>query len=145
MNPLCASANRLSGNGVCNWRGERSGGVSEVMRAAPRLGLTPLSDQQAWTRTSAAAVKLLDGYSLSSLTIRRFDRAEIFAATAHDEDAPASQIGGLLRTPAKIMAAERAGESARPYLAPHFSQRTSGPRIVSATWLYPWASMRYGK
>jgi hypothetical protein len=62
--------------------------------------------------------KLLDGHSLSPLAIWRFDRAEIFAATADDDDAPASQVGGLFRigTPghaSKIMAAEREGESAR--------------------------------
>jgi hypothetical protein len=44
-------------------------------------------------------------------------RAEIFAFAADDDDAPASQIGGLfgIGTPGhagKIMAAEREGESA---------------------------------
>jgi hypothetical protein len=71
---------------------------------------------------SVAAVadpsKLLDGDGLGPLAVRRFDRAEIFAATAHDDDAPASQVGGLfgIGTPGhadKIVAAEREGESAR--------------------------------
>jgi hypothetical protein len=43
-----------------------------------------------------AWIKLLDNYSLSPLAIGRLDRTEIFAAAAHDDDAPASQIGGLL-------------------------------------------------
>jgi hypothetical protein len=53
----------------------------------------PLPDQQ-----PAALVvvqrKLLDGYGRSLLAIGRLDRAEIFAAAAHDDDAPA--LGGLL-------------------------------------------------
>ena len=60
------------------------------MRAAPRLGLTPLSDQQA-AALVLVQCKQLDGLSL--LAIGRFDRAEIFAATAHDDDAPAPQLG----------------------------------------------------
>jgi hypothetical protein len=39
---------------------------------------------------------MLDGRRLSPLAIRRFDRAEIFTLAADDDDAPASQIGGLL-------------------------------------------------
>jgi hypothetical protein len=38
---------------------------------------------------------LSDGYDLGSFAIGRFDRGEIFAAAADDDDAPASQIGGL--------------------------------------------------
>jgi hypothetical protein len=43
-------------------------------------------------------IKLLDGYGLSSLAIGRLNRAEIFG-TAHDDDAPAPQLGrgGLVR------------------------------------------------
>jgi hypothetical protein len=52
------------------------------------------------------------------LAIGSLDRADIFAAAAHKDDAPASQVGGLfgIGTPghaSKIMAAEREGESAR--------------------------------
>ena len=40
-------------------------------------------------------VKLLDGYGVGALAIRlRFDRADMFALAAHDDDAPASQIAG---------------------------------------------------
>jgi len=42
-------------------------------------------------------LELLDGHSLSSLAIRRFNRADMFAATAHDDDAPASQLGAADR------------------------------------------------
>jgi hypothetical protein len=38
---------------------------------------------------------LSDGYDFGSFAIGRFDRGEIFAAAADDDDAPASQIGGL--------------------------------------------------
>src|SRR5262245_49196335 len=33
-------------------------------------------------------IKLLDGHRLSSLAIRRLDRADMFAFAAHDDDAP---------------------------------------------------------
>jgi hypothetical protein len=36
-------------------------------------------------------VELLEGHSFGPLAIRRFDRAEIFAFAADDDDAPASQ------------------------------------------------------
>ena len=83
------------------------------MRQA-RWRLNPLSDQQ-----SAALVvvqlELLDGDGLSPLAIRRFNRAEIFALAADDDDAPASQVGGFfgigtLGHTGKIMAAKREGE-----------------------------------
>jgi hypothetical protein len=42
---------------------------------------------------------LSDGYDLGSFAIGRFDRGEIFAAAADDDDAPASLAGflGLVR------------------------------------------------
>ena len=40
-------------------------------------------------------IKLLEGYSLGPLAIRRFDRAEIRPCCARDDDAPASLIGRL--------------------------------------------------
>jgi hypothetical protein len=56
-------------------------------------------------------VKLLDGYGLGALAIGGFDRAEIFAAAADNDDAPASQFIGFLGWDtlghgSKIMAAE---------------------------------------
>src|SRR5262249_58602119 len=47
-------------------------------------------------RWSSSRANCLMADGLSSLAIRRFDRAEIFALAADDDDAPASQIGGLL-------------------------------------------------
>src|SRR5262249_55430084 len=35
-------------------------------------------------------LELLDGHGFSSLAVRRFDRADMFAFAAHDDDAPAS-------------------------------------------------------
>jgi hypothetical protein len=55
--------------------------------------LLPLSDQQP-TALVLVQVELLDGRGLSALAIGRFDRAEIFAFAADDDDAPASKIGG---------------------------------------------------
>jgi hypothetical protein len=52
-------------------------------------GLRPLSDQQP-TALVLVQVELLDGRGLSALAIGRFDRAEIFAFAADDDDAPAS-------------------------------------------------------
>jgi len=62
-------------------------------------------------------LKLLNGYGLSPLAVRRFDRADMFAFAAHDDDAPASELGGFFerdtpRHAGKIMAADRKGESA---------------------------------
>jgi len=79
--------------------------------------LQPLPDQQP-AALALVQVKLLDGYSLSPLAIRRFDRAEVFAAAADDEDAPASESCGLLRigTPGhggKIIGAETECEAGR--------------------------------
>jgi hypothetical protein len=42
-----------------------------------------------------ASHRLHDGYSLSPLAIGEFNRAEIFAPAADDDDAPASEIRGL--------------------------------------------------
>jgi hypothetical protein len=77
-----------------------------------RPSLVPLPDQQ----PPPLVVVLLDGDGLGPLAIRRFDRAEIFAFAAHDDDAPASQIGGLfgICTPGhtgKMITAEREDES----------------------------------
>jgi len=41
-------------------------------------------------------LELLDSYRFRPLAVRRFDRADMFAFAAHDDDTPATQIGGLL-------------------------------------------------
>jgi len=56
--------------------------------------LKPLPDQEP-SPLILVQVKLFDGHSLSSLAIRRFDRAYMFAFAAHDDHAPASELGGL--------------------------------------------------
>ena len=58
-----------------------------------KRGLKPLADQQA-SPLVVIQRKVLDGYGFGPLAIRRFDRAEIFALAADEDDAPASQIGG---------------------------------------------------
>ena len=57
------------------------------------LKLLLFSDQKP-TALVSVQVKQLDGYNLGPLAIGRFNRAEIFAFAAHDDDAPALQIGG---------------------------------------------------
>jgi hypothetical protein len=57
-----------------------------------RPRLRPLPDQEP-PPLVVAQRKLLDGYGLGHLAIGRFDRSEIFAAAADDDNAPASQIG----------------------------------------------------
>ena len=54
--------------------------------------LMPLPDQEP-APLVLVQVKLLDGCRLGSLAIGRFDRADMFAFAAHDDDAPASQFG----------------------------------------------------
>jgi hypothetical protein len=83
----------------------------EVLKAPTLLLLARIRSRLRW---SWSKVKLLDGYALGSLAIGRFDRAEIFAAATHDDDAPT--LGGLfgMGTPGhtgKIVAAGRASES----------------------------------
>ena len=81
-------------------------------------------------------VKQLDGYGLGPLAIGRFDRAEMFAPMAHDDDAPASELsgGGPLsgdlsgRHGGKIIGAEREGESAGPLLPQCYPRPISAPR-----------------
>src|SRR6201989_589025 len=60
------------------------------MRTRPLL---PLPDQEP-AALIVVQSEQLDGSGLSPLAIRRFNRAEIFAFAADDDDAPASQIGG---------------------------------------------------
>jgi hypothetical protein len=55
--------------------------------------LKPLPDQKP-AALVLVQVKLLDGCSLGSLAIGRFDRAEIFPLAAGDGDGPASELGG---------------------------------------------------
>jgi len=50
--------------------------------------LVALPDQQS-PPLVLVQLELLDGHSLGSLAIRRFDRADVFALAAHDDDAPA--------------------------------------------------------
>jgi hypothetical protein len=62
-------------------------------------------------------VELLDGYGLGPLAIGGFNRAEVLALAADDDDAPASQIDALggIGTPrhgGKIIAPEAECESA---------------------------------
>jgi hypothetical protein len=58
-----------------------------------RTGLKPLPDQEPPTLVVVQG-KQLDGNGLGPLSVERFDIAEKFAAAAHDDDAPASQLGG---------------------------------------------------
>jgi len=48
----------------------------------------PLLDQEP-APLILVQLELLDGNGLGSLAIRRFDRADMFALAAHDDDAPA--------------------------------------------------------
>jgi hypothetical protein len=110
--------------GFCNLF-ERAGGIcvnrpNEFIAHRKARGLLLLPDQESATLV-LVQVKLLDGYGLGALAIGRFDRAEVFAAAAYDDDAPASQIGELfgVGTPGhvgKIMAAGEECES--PSLLP---------------------------
>jgi hypothetical protein len=56
--------------------------------------LLPLPNQEPPTLVMVQS-KLLDRHRFGPLAIGRFDRSEIFAPAADDDDAPASQIGGL--------------------------------------------------
>jgi hypothetical protein len=68
-------------------------------RTAQSVLLRPLEDQQP-PALGMIQIKQLNRQSLGSLAIGRFNRAEIFALAADDEDAPASELnlfvgGGL--------------------------------------------------
>src|SRR5262249_35606755 len=56
--------------------------------------LKPLPDQEP-APLVLVQLELLDGYGLGPLAIRRFDSADMFAFAAHDDDAPASELGRL--------------------------------------------------
>jgi hypothetical protein len=87
-----------------------------TLRAGLLFPISPQSDQEP-SPLVLVQIKLLDGYGLGPFVIRRFDRPEIFATAAHDDDAPASDVCGPFGIGTsghigKIMAVEREGESA---------------------------------
>jgi hypothetical protein len=66
-----------------------------VAAAVPQHVRVDWEPNSAWNALPAlilAQVKLLHGHSLSSFAIRRFDRAEIFAFAADDDDAASRDI-----------------------------------------------------
>src|SRR5262249_33969720 len=121
------------------------GWCSEIFRKAPVSALATVALESESAPLVLVQLELLDGRRLSALPISRFDRTDMFAFAAHDDDVPASELGELFERDAsrhagKIMAADAEGGHARALAE---GRGTLTGRPLSATWLVECYPRRY--